>query len=83
MLFLTEITPVTERAIATALFMLGVASTKPLNRTVWLRVSTLICDTLSEGSLKISAFTFAVIQLSATIKPSYAPGAFASVRQDA
>jgi hypothetical protein len=36
MSFFTELTPCTERAIATALFMLSVESTKPLNCTTLL-----------------------------------------------
>ena len=61
MWFVTAITPFIERAIATALFIAGSGIDEALSCTTCLQVSTLIRATLSEGSLKVSARTFAVI----------------------
>src|SRR5688572_22167232 len=62
--FLTVFTPCTERAISAALVRLAALSTKPLSCTTPSYVSTLICSTLSEGSLRIAVFTLVVTQLS-------------------
>src|SRR3989339_1400214 len=60
MLFLTALTPSTDLATSTALAAASGESTKPLNCTTPLKVSTLIWSTLSIGSRYIAALTLDV-----------------------
>src|SRR5450756_2107657 len=68
-LFFTDLTPVTPRATSPAFCTLLVESTKPLNWTSPLNVSTLIWNTFRDGSFRIAAFTFVVIAESSTNSP--------------
>lgn len=71
MLFVTDVTPPTSPATATALSAASCELTKPLNCTRPRKVSTLISITLRSGSLKIAVLTLPVMTLSST----YSPGA--------
>jgi len=62
MSFLTDVTPLTPRATATAWSMLACDLTKPLNCTRPLKVSTLISADFNDESLNIAVFTLVVTQ---------------------
>src|SRR5512140_3591954 len=68
-LFFTDLTPLTPRETSPALLTLRAESTKPLNWTSPLNLSTLIWNTFKDGSFMIAAFTFAVIAESSTYSP--------------
>src|SRR4030067_2665659 len=69
MSFFTDLTPGTPRATSPALLTFCAESTKPLNWTSPLNVSTLIWSTFSDGSSKIAAFTLVVIAESSMYSP--------------
>src|SRR4029450_8042602 len=69
MSFLTDLTPWTLRATATALLMSALELTKPLNCTTPLKVSTLISADFSDGSPNTAAFTLVVMTVSSTYSP--------------
>src|SRR3990170_8958729 len=69
MSFLTDFTPLTPLATATALLISARDLTKPVSCTMPLNVSTLISADLSEGSSSTAAFTLVVITASSTYSP--------------